>query len=325
MFRDFGADAIFLANTSFQDADLTYFSGLGDIAHSVLLLFQRSKVLFVGEMELERAKKTSTIRDIRPSKDPIKDAVSELSQRKVRKLAVNKRFLPVSVAEKLPFSLVDCSEALFSLRSVKSKLEVSWIKRAAKISLASFETVSFSGSERNIAASLDFELNSRAELSFRTIVAGDSHSSMPHHSPCSSCPKALVLSDFGARFRNYCSDITRMHYLRKKPEFERIHSIVQQAQDIARDTVRPGVKAKDVDLVVRSFFRSKGLEKYFIHSTGHGFGVAIHEAPFLSSNSRDILKKGMVFTIEPGLYLKRFGCRIEDDFVVTRSGCKRLT
>ncbi len=116
-----------------------------------------------------------------------------------------------------------------------------------------------------------------------------------------------------------------MHYLKKDPEFERIHSLVQEAQHIGEGIAAPGVNAKEVDSTVRSFFESKGLGKNFLHSTGHGIGLETHESPGLTPSSKDVLKEGMVFTIEPGLYFRRFGCRIEDDFIVTRSGCRRLT
>ncbi len=325
MFQKLGVDAVFLANTSLQDANFCYFSGLAGAEHAVLLLFPKDKVLFLSEMEFERARRSSGIKDIRTSKDPFADASAELLERKVKHLGVNKRFIPVSLVEKLPFVLVDCSGHLSSLRAVKSKEEVSRIKKAGRIALKALDSVSFSGSERTIAASIDFALSLQAMTSFQTIVAGDSHSSMPHHVPSSYSPRSLVLADFGARFENYCSDITRMHYFRKKPEFERIHSIVRDAQELAIGMIRPGVKARDVDSAVRSFFESKGLAGYFLHSTGHGIGIEVHEAPLISPNSRDVLKEGMVFALEPGLYLKRFGCRIEDNVVVTRSGCRSLT
>jgi len=324
-FEKLGADALLLANGSCQDANVPYFTGLWGFDYVAFVAGPGFEVLFVSEMELERARRASKVRDIRVTRDILADVLSELSQRKVRSLAVNKRFLSLSLAEKLKFDLVDCSDHLLSLRSVKSKKEVSSIKKAAATAKKAFASLSFSGTEKDISASFDFAVNKSASVPFPTIVAGDSHSSMPHYSPGTYSPKSLVLVDFGARVGNYCSDITRMRYLKNNPEFERIHSLVQEAQHIGESIAAPGVNAKDVDAAVRSFFESRGLGNNFLHSTGHGIGLEMHESPMVTPSSKDVLKEGMVFTIEPGLYFRRFGCRIEDDFIVTRSGCRRLT
>lgn len=324
-FEKLGADSLLLVNGSCQDANFPYFTGLWGFDYVAFVAGPGFEVLFVSEMELERARRVSTVRDIRVTRDIIADVSSELAQRKARSLAVNKRALSLSVAEKLKLPLVDCSDYLLSLRAVKSKSEVASIKKAASVAKKAYSSLSFSGTEKDISASFDFAVNRSASIPFPTIVAGDSHSSMPHYSPSAYSPKSLVLVDFGARVDNYCSDITRMHYMKKDHEFERVHSIVQEAQHVGEAIAAPGVDAKDVDLAVRSFFDSKGLGKYFIHSTGHGFGLETHESPMVTPTSKDVLKEGMVFTIEPGLYLKKFGCRIEDDFIVTRSGCRRLT
>jgi Xaa-Pro aminopeptidase len=137
----------------------------------------------------------------------------------------------------------------------------------------------------------------------------------------------LVMVDMGAAQEGYSSDMTRMlHFGAPPPKVKRIYRAVLEAQLAALNAVRPGVQAAKVDHEARRVLKSHGLGRAFVHSTGHGLGLEIHEGPRIGKNAKTRLAEGMAITIEPGAYLEGFGgVRIEDTVVVTASGCEILT
>ena len=137
----------------------------------------------------------------------------------------------------------------------------------------------------------------------------------------------LVVIDYGAKYAGYCSDITRTLAIAKVPEeAKKAYETVKEAQQEGIDMVKEGAIAKDIDLAVRDIIERHGYGKYFIHRTGHGLGLEVHEEPYISSNSETVLKEGMVFTIEPGVYIpSKFGIRIEDDIAVINKRGVTLT
>lgn len=325
--RSLNADALFISS---PDPNLYYLTGLsyGSYEQTIFLLTKEKAALYTSKMELGRAGKESKM-EVSAPKDVFKELRSVFRENKIRRLAVNKRALPLSLAEKLQKKLkarlVDFSEALAKVRMVKNKQEIALIKKANAIAKKAYSKADFSGSESDIAASIEYALRERgATPAFETIIAGGSNSSYPHHRTSLQKPRGLVLCDFGARRDNYVSDLTRMHYLRRKKEFSDLNAIVEEAVDVALSKVRPGVKACVIDSAVRSFLETKGMDKFFTHSLGHGIGVEVHERPMIAPKSRDVLRENMVFTVEPGVYMKEFGCRIENDVLVTRRGCRVL-
>ncbi len=160
------------------------------------------------------------------------------------------------------------------------------------------------------------------DISFEPIVGFGPHSAIPHHQNSTRKLKAneLVLIDMGMKYEGYCSDMTRT-FLPKKPTAEQrnVYEKVLTAQELAIKAIKPGVACAKLDKIARD---SMGKEaQYFGHSLGHGVGLDVHEAPNLSSRSKDILKTGMVVTVEPGIYLDgKFGVRIEDCGLVTEKG-----
>ena len=137
----------------------------------------------------------------------------------------------------------------------------------------------------------------------------------------------LVTLDFGACYSGYCSDITRTVMLGEPNDKQReIYEVVRTAQQAAVEAIRPGIAGKEADKVARDLIKAHGYAEYFGHSTGHGLGMEVHEAPRLSPRGEEILEPGMVVTVEPGIYLPDFGgVRIEDDVIVTERGCEVLT
>ncbi|PNR94736.1 Xaa-Pro peptidase family protein [Petrotoga sp. 9PWA.NaAc.5.4] len=173
-----------------------------------------------------------------------------------------------------------------------------------------------------------FEREGADEVSFEPIVAYGKNASDPHHIPQNTKIKdgEAVLIDMGCIKDHYCSDMTRTVFFGNPIEtLKNIYQIVLEANLKAIEKVKPGVMAYEVDDAARSVINQKGYGQYFIHRTGHGVGLEIHEMPYISQNSQIILEAGMIFSIEPGIYLPGVGgVRIEDLVLVTDDGCRVL-
>lgn len=168
-----------------------------------------------------------------------------------------------------------------------------------------------------------------ARPSFRIIVASGKRSARPHGFASDKRIRQgdLVVIDFGALYNGYRSDMTRTFVVGKpSPKQREVYRIVLEAQKRAIKAVRAGQACFEIDRAARQYIDDQGFGKYFVHSTGHGIGRRVHQAPKISKKNRQRLKKGMVITIEPGIYIRGWGgVRIEDMVLVTRSGCRLLT
>ncbi|HEY4716159.1 MAG TPA: Xaa-Pro peptidase family protein [bacterium] len=224
---------------------------------------------------------------------------------------------------------------LLSLRAVKDSEELASIKRAINISENSLLNVMHlfkeGVTEREVATELECEMKKRGDnaLSFEVIVLFGNRTSMPHGKPGKRKLKAgdLIIVDFGARFNGYCSDETLTFVFKKvAPKQKFVYTAVNDARLYAIEKIKAGVKASEVDALTRGFLKKKGLAKYFGHGLGHGIGLAVHEPPVISIRSDVVLEEGMVFTIEPGVYIPGWGgVRLEDMVVVEKHGAKVLT
>jgi Xaa-Pro aminopeptidase len=185
--------------------------------------------------------------------------------------------------------------------------------------------------EVEVAAKMEYAARtSGAEgMSFETIIASGPRSALPHGRASSTAiqPGGFVVCDFGVILHGYCSDRTRTVYVGSATaEARHVYEAVLESQLAAIDAVAPGVAVSKVDRAARRVLEKKGLARYFTHSTGHGVGLEIHEAPRLAQGQQEILRPGMVVTIEPGVYLPgKWGVRIEDVVVVTERGCDVLS
>jgi Xaa-Pro aminopeptidase len=237
--------------------------------------------------------------------------------------------LPLGVA------LAPVSGWLEQHRMTKSPAEIAAIRRSVETNSTAFERAvrhARAGMrEADLAAELDYRMRlAGAEgTAFETIVATGVRSALPHARPTGVrlANGDLVVVDMGAMQDGYSSDMTRMLFLgRPGAKVKRLYGAVLEAQLAAIAAVRPGVTAMQVDRAARRVLKAEKLEKAFVHSTGHGLGLEIHEPPRLGKNEKLRLTPGMAITIEPGVYLEGFGgIRIEDTVVVTPSGCEILT
>lgn len=229
--------------------------------------------------------------------------------------------------------IVDNGDVMKVMRSVKDKEEIDLIKaqyllaaKAFKDSLSSFKV---GLKERDWAASLEYNLkiNNADGVSFDTIVASGVRSALPHGVASSKIIEVdePVLVDFGSK-QGYTSDYTRMVYGGNNQEVKQIIGIVREALLKAIAAVDVGVPCKDIDLIARQHISSFGYGKYFNHSLGHGVGLDVHELPLINVESETLLEEGMIFTIEPGIYLPNsFGVRLEDTVLVTSNGAEVIS
>jgi len=221
------------------------------------------------------------------------------------------------------------------LREVKDAGEISRMREAARLGSAVMEhaisIVRAGISEQDLAAEIEYQMRKRGAEGpcFETIVASGERAALPHGRATSKRlkEKELVVLDLGVILRGYCSDLTRtVHVGRASAEVRRWYKAVLEAQRAGRRAVRAGVEVAQVDEAVRSVLRRDGLERFFIHSAGHGLGLEVHERPSLGRNQKAVLKAGSVVTIEPGVYFPgRGGIRIEDDVLVLEAGSETLT
>jgi Xaa-Pro dipeptidase len=188
-------------------------------------------------------------------------------------------------------------------------------------------------SEKQVAAEITIQLlrnGSSTELPFSPIVASGPNSANPHATPTNRTLMAgdLLIIDWGASYDGYVSDLTRTFAIGSKPDSEllQIASIVGKANQAALEKASPGIPAGEVDRAARDLIEETSYGQYFIHRTGHGLGMEGHEEPYIHAANDLLLAAGMVFTIEPGIYLPgRGGVRIEDDVVITTSGAKSMS
>ena len=164
--------------------------------------------------------------------------------------------------------------------------------------------------------------------SFQTIVSFGPNAADPHHEPDNTVLKAgdCIVIDMGCRKNRYCSDMTRTYFCKEAaPEFAAIHDLVRTANELAESMVRPGVPLCDFDKAARDHIAAAGYGEYFTHRLGHFIGQNDHEKGDVSSANHNLAKPGMIFSIEPGVYLPgKFGVRVEDLVLVTKDGCEVL-
>jgi Xaa-Pro dipeptidase len=224
---------------------------------------------------------------------------------------------------------------LAALRMRKDEDELAKMRRAVEIAEAALsdtlDKVRAGMTEKEIAAELQVAcLHYGAEgAPFEPIVLAGARSALPHGQPDDKPVRSgqLLLFDFGVTVGGYASDITRTFALDEvDDELKKIYDIVLNANEAGRAAARPGVEIQEVDRAARKVISEAGYREFFTHRTGHGLGLAGHEPPYACEGDETMIEPGMVFTVEPGIYLpNKGGVRIEDDIVITADGCESLT
>ncbi len=231
--------------------------------------------------------------------------------------------------------LKSTSDLVEQLRLIKDAEELGRLRRAVQLGSSLFRAALHAlqpgVAETQVAGALEYAARrAGAEgMAFETIVAGGVRSALPHgRASAARLPRrGFVVLDYGVILGGYCSDMSRTVHLGKPgAEARRLYEAVREAQQAAMDAVRAGVTAGAVDAAARRVLQRARLGRYFTHSTGHGVGLEIHEAPRVARGQTTELQPGMVITLEPGAYVPgRGGVRIEDMVAVTARGCELLT
>ncbi len=231
--------------------------------------------------------------------------------------------------------LKDAPSSVERFRMVKDEDELNRIRAAVNLGARLFgrtlEVLRPGVKESEVAAEMEFAARKAGAeaMSFETIIASGARSALPHGRASEQTiqPGGFVVCDFGVILAGYCSDQTRTVWVGEvTAETREAYEAVREAQQAAIEAVRPGATVGEVDEAARKVLRKAGLGKQFTHSTGHGVGLEIHEAPRVASGQTEVLKPGMVITIEPGVYFPgKWGVRIEDMVAVTASGREVLT
>ena len=269
------------------------------------------------------------------------DGVAEqVKKLRLRSLAIESDHMTVAARDRLArqvggAKLRSVNGLVEKLRLIKDAAELQAIRNAVQLACGLFDDM-VSGirpgvAETDISAELEYSARRAGAdgMSFETIVASGTRSALPHgrasSQPVSS--SGFVVLDFGVILAGYCSDMTRtVHVGKPSSQAREMYESLREAQQAAREAVRPGVTAGEVDLAARSLLRKAGYGRFFTHSTGHGVGLEIHEAPRVARGQSDVLEPGMVITIEPGIYMPgQGGARIEDMVAVTDTGHELLT
>lgn len=231
--------------------------------------------------------------------------------------------------------LIPLDKRVRSIRAVKDDEEIGRIRRTIDIASKSLREniwrITPGTRESEIALELEFSMrrNGADGISFDTIVASGDRSALPHGKPSEKrIDKGdFVIIDFGVRYRGYYSDETCTFFCGKPNRRQKeVYQIVKDAHDRTIASVRPGGRAMELDAVARGWIKDAGYGAYFGHMTGHGVGLAVHENPVIGPETRDVVEEGMIFTVEPGIYIPGWGgVRIEDMVLVTGNGCEVLT
>jgi Xaa-Pro aminopeptidase len=318
-------------------ANVTYSTGfLGDDSWSIIA---KGRVYLVTDSRYtEQAQKECPSCKIIDRAGPMAEAVAKIirKQKSVQTVAVEKctslaEFERLKKAMKIRLRMV--ADVIEDFRSVKDSGEIAAIKTAASIATRALsKTLPYIKPgiiEGELAGMLDLQIRKLgAKNSFETIVAFGPNASRPHHQPGKRKlkKKDTILIDFGSRYNGYCSDITRCFCIGGATNFyKRVFEVVERAQAAAIRIVKDGADMVEVDAAARKVIADSGLPVYG-HGSGHGIGLQIHENPFLKLDGKGKLKAGQILTIEPGVYIPgKLGVRIEDDVLVTETGCRILT
>lgn len=331
-------DALLVSNP----VDIRYLTGFSGDDSWALILARSRKVHLISDARFdEQIKRDAPHAVSHIRSNGLSDELIKISEKiNLKNIAVQAQHFTVGQLQLLsrkfrPKRLKAVTDGLIGQRSVKDRNEITAIRQAIAIQQKAYrralKQVTAGMTEQQVVAVLEYEMRNLGAdgPSFATVVAAGANSSLPHAIPGPDKVKrgGIVLIDWGARYRGYCSDMTRVIAVGHMPaKIKAIYEVVLDAQEAGINAVKPGVSLSDVDAAARRVIERAGYGREFRHSLGHGVGLDIHEEPVLSKSVKGALVPGHVITIEPGVYVPGLGgVRIEDDVLVTARGRDVLT
>ena len=339
------ADAAFLTSTE----SIFYCSGFYSDPHERLLglaVFTNAEpFLILPQMEAPDARKAGWngevigYTDIEDPWEKVRQAIQKRGV-SIKKMAIEKEHMNVERYEKIQEyfsspSFISAEEKMREMRMIKTEEEMVKIREACRLADVAIEVgvseIAEGKTEMEILAAIEYEMKKAgvSQMSFSTMVLTGKNGASPHGEPGLAKVQRgdLVLFDLGVVHEGYCSDITRTVAFGDINEQQaEIYETVRKAQEAAIKASIPGAACSAIDLTARNIISQQGYGEFFPHRLGHGLGISVHEYPSLTETNPLVLQPGMVFTIEPGIYVPEVaGVRIEDDIYVTESGCEVLT
>jgi len=333
-----------------NEANMLYFTGTVGAA-TLWVPLDGENLLYAYGVNYESVKATAKgcrVELMKRSEDPIKKVAEQIRHLKLKSIGfdVLSAYHYLALRKTLKRSrLKPMSKLVQELRMVKDPTELASIKKAAELTdagaKAALNAIKPGVREYDVAAEIEYAMRKRGSegVAFDTIVASGTRAAFPHAGSSTEpllvggCTNRkirkgeFIVLDVGARHNNYRTDLTRTFMIGKpSPKQKQIYEVVEEAQQKAFETMKAGVKTRDVDAVARRVIEKAGFGKYFVHGLGHGVGLEVHEAPTLNTVSKERLKAGNVVTDEPGIYIVNYGgVRIEDTVLVHKDNAERLT
>jgi Xaa-Pro aminopeptidase len=316
--------------------NVQYYSGFSG-SNGALLVTSKGVTLYTDPRYTTQAATEATC-PVKVVSGPLLAAISkDLKSKKLKRVGFEDRRASFATYQNLTesFELIPVGDAVEKSRWVKRPQEIEAIRASVKLNSEALDRAmkrfKIGMKECDLAAEIDYQMRKLGaeKTAFDTIVASGAHSALPHAQPRNVSIEAggYLLIDMGARRNSYMSDMTRTYGVGSMPrKAVRIYKAVLEAQRAAIDAVRPGKRADQIHAAAVKTLKGHGLDSYFVHSTGHGLGLEIHEPPRLGKKDATPLEAGMTITIEPGVYEPGFGgVRIEDTVLVTETGVEVLT
>ena len=322
----------------FNMSNIRYLSGF--TGNEGVLLINSDKTILVvdGRYTVQAGLEVMGLQIIE-YKNNIEGIIQAIKELNLKRIGFEADSITVEMYNRLKSRIQDeifvaLSDELKLIRAYKDETEIALLKKAAGISSAAvlslIAQIKPGCTEKELALQLEFNARKSGAdgLAFEAIVAAGENAALPHAQPTDRKIKKgdFVVIDFGVKYKGYCSDETCTIAFGKLTDRQKnAYQIVKDAHDRALAMIKANVHAADIDSCARSVFGKK-YGRYFVHGTGHGVGLEVHEAPRLASNSNDILKPQMVVTVEPGLYIPGlWGIRIEDTVLVKENSCEKFT
>ena len=332
--KDKKLDAIFLLS----DYNRTWYTKFPTTAGQLVVTKNNATLFLDGRYITAGKEKVDKKIDIKLL-TKIDDFYNWVNKQNFKNIGIEYDYISVQMLETLKTNIPNVTFVNINgvkLRRIKTREEVDTIKKACEISHKALNAIKHmikpGVAEVDIKNELHYHMLKfgAQRTGFDSIVVSGPRSALPHGKPSKKLIEDgdLVTIDFGAEYNGYTADITRSFKVGNvtNQKLNELFEIVKEAQELGIKAVKPGVKLSEIDKICRDYITSKGYGEYFVHGTGHGLGIEVHEEPYVTKISKDILEPGNIITIEPGIYIPGLGgTRFEDDVLVTKDGYEILS